>query len=112
VTRAPSADDRAAAVFDALGDGTRRELFAAVGQAGSATATELAADRPLSRQAVLKHLHVLAAAGLVSSEKVGREQRYSVTPAPLADAVGWMAQVGADWDRRLDRLRGQRPISS
>ncbi len=68
MTRAPSADDRtaddrAAAVFDALGDGTRRELFVAVGQAGSATATELAADRPLSRQAVLKHLQAARGGG-------------------------------------------------
>ncbi|WP_426570958.1 ArsR/SmtB family transcription factor [Aquihabitans sp. McL0605] len=102
---APSASSRrAAAVFDALGDGTRRELFAAVGAAGSVTATELAADRPLSRQAVVKHLQLLAAAGLVQAEKVGREQRYRLTPAPLDDAAAWMASVGVAWDERLGRL--------
>lgn len=104
MTKPTAADRRAAAVFDALGDPTRRELFAAVGRAGPVTATELAAERTVSRQAIVKHLQVLSAAGLVHAAKVGREQRYSVTPAPLDDAAGWMARVGSDWDRRLAKL--------
>ena len=107
MTKPTAADRRAGAVFDALGDATRRELFAAVGLGAPITATELASGRSLSRQAIVKHLQVLDAAGLVTAEKVGREQRYRVTPSPLDDASAWMAQVGAEWDRRLHRL-GQR----
>lgn len=99
------ADGGPDAVFAALADGTRRELLRAVGRRGDATATELAADVPVSRQAVTKHLQVLAAAGLVDAERHGREQRYRLTPAPLDDAVRWMAEVGAAWDDRLERLR-------
>lgn len=102
---APS-PDRAGLVLDALGDGTRRDLLAAVAAAGPAgtTATELAADRSISRQAIVKHLQVLAAAGLVAGEKVGREQRYRLEPAPLDDASAWLGRVGAAWDRRLAHL--------
>ena len=78
------------AVFGALSDRTRRGLLAALGERGPATATELAADLPVTRQAVSKHLGALAAAGLVDSERTGREVRYRLTPAPLSDAVtGW-----------------------
>ena len=104
MTEPTPSDGRAEAVFDALGDPTRRQLFAAVGQHGPVTATELAADRPVSRQAIVKHLQLLAAAGLVTAEKVGREQRYVVTPDPLDDAARWMASVGGAWDRRLAKL--------
>ncbi|QXC60071.1 metalloregulator ArsR/SmtB family transcription factor [Aquihabitans sp. G128] len=94
-------------VFAALADPTRRQILQAVGGRGDATATELAADLPVSRQAVVKHLQSLAAAGLVGSERVGREQRYRLTPAPLDEALRWMVDVGAAWDDRLDRLRRQ-----
>lgn len=104
MARRPAAEQRAAAALDALGDATRRDLLAAIAEAGSATATELAVDRPVTRQAVVKHLQVLAAAGLVEAEKVGREQRYRLCPAPLVDASAWLAEVGAAWDRRLARL--------
>ena len=71
----------------------------------AATATELASQMPISRQAVVKHLAALADAGLVDRERTGREVRYHVTPAPLADAVSWMADVGGQWDNRLGALR-------
>ncbi len=93
------------AVFDALSDGTRRGLLAALGERGPSTATELAAGLPVTRQAVSKHLGALAAAGLVDSERSGREVRYRLTPAPLSDAVTWMADVGGKWDTRLAALR-------
>ena len=92
-------------VFGALADATRRAVLEAVSTRGDATATELAADLPVSRQAVVKHLQALAAAGLVTAERHGREQRYRVTPAPLDDALRWMVDVGAAWDDRLARLR-------
>ena len=104
MTKPTAADRRAAAVFDALGDPTRRELFAAVGRRGPVTATELAADRPVSRQAIVKHLQLLASAGLVASEKVGREQRYTVQAGSTDAAAAWMAAVGSQWDARLAKL--------
>ena len=91
-------------VFAALADPTRRELLRAVVTHGPVTATELAADRPLTRQAVAKHLGILGTAGLVSGTKVGRETRYEADLAPLAQATDWIAETGAAWDRRLSRL--------
>jgi DNA-binding transcriptional ArsR family regulator len=92
-------------VFGALSDPTRRTLLAAIASQPDATATELAAELPISRQAVLKHLTALADAGLLDRERSGREVHYRVTPAPLSDAVSWMAEVGGQWDDRLSTLR-------
>jgi DNA-binding transcriptional ArsR family regulator len=92
-------------VFDALGDPGRRDLMQAVSERGSATATELAEGRGISRQAVAKQLATLADAGLLRARRKGRETRYEVTPAPLGDAMQWMVDVGGRWDERLSRLR-------
>ena len=54
---------------------------------------------------IAKHLATLASAGLVTSERTGRELHYRVTPAPLQDAIGWMARIGAEWGVRLARLQ-------
>ena len=91
-------------VFAALGDPRRRALFQAVAERGSATATELAAELPVTRQAVAKQLAALADAGLLRATRAGRETRYELTPEPLGDAVVWMVAVGARWDERLERL--------
>jgi DNA-binding transcriptional ArsR family regulator len=103
----PAAEDRAGAVFGALSDPTRRALLAAIAEHPATTATELAAQLPISRQAVIKHLNALAAAGLLDRTRSGREVRYRFTPAPLSDAVDWMTAVGAEWDERLSLLRRQ-----
>ena len=100
-------DDRVDAVFAALSDPTRRRLLDRLARQSSATATELAASEPVTRQAVVKHLQSLGEAGLVAPSLEGREVRYAVTAAPLEDAVGWMVTVGAQWDRRLARLRSR-----
>ena len=97
--------DGAGPVFDALADGNRRRLISLLAARETATATELAAELPVTRQAIAKHLASLSAAGLVRSTRRGRETRYELTPAPLEDAVAWMAEVGAAWDERLERLR-------
>jgi DNA-binding transcriptional ArsR family regulator len=95
--------DPADAVFEALADPMRRRLLSRLSAAPS-TATELASQLPISRQAVAKHLTSLARAGLLERERSGRDVRYRVTPAPLSDAVSWMAEVGGQWDQRLARL--------
>ena len=91
-------------VFAALADPTRRTVLEEVATRGSATATELAAELPVTRQAVAKQLAALADAGLLRATRSGRETRYAVTPEPLGDAVGWMVEVGARWDDRLAKL--------
>lgn len=94
-------------MFTALSDPTRRQLLSRLADGGPATATQLAAELPITRQAVVKHLEALRDARLVASAREGREVRYTVTPEPLADAVGWIADVGAQWDSRLAALQAQ-----
>jgi DNA-binding transcriptional ArsR family regulator len=99
--------DPAGQVFAALADPSRRTVVELLAARGSATATELARELPVTRQAVSKHLGALGAAGLVTCTREGREARYRLTPRPLVDAADWMARVGADWDERLETLRRQ-----
>jgi DNA-binding transcriptional ArsR family regulator len=94
-------------IFDALGDPTRRRLVAELSALGGASSTDLARRLPISRQAVSKHLDLLAEVGIVSSRRDGRAVVYRLTPQPFTDAVSWMTQVGAAWDERLDALRAQ-----
>ncbi|WP_320670558.1 ArsR/SmtB family transcription factor [Patulibacter defluvii] len=98
-------DAAAGAVFAALADPTRRTVVRALAERPTVTASALAADLPISRQAVAKHLAALADAGLVAARREGRETHYRLTPAPLADAMSWIAGAGARWDDRLERLR-------
>jgi DNA-binding transcriptional ArsR family regulator len=93
------------AVFSALADERRRSVVELLAARESATATELAADLPVTRQAVAKHLASLGEAGLVSMTRSGREARYELTPEPLVDAVAWIERVGARWDERLAALQ-------
>ena len=80
-------------MFGALADPSRRQVIGYLSQRGTATATELTGELPMTRQAVSKHLVTLADAGLVEAERRGRETRYRLTRA------------GAEWDDRLDALR-------
>jgi DNA-binding transcriptional ArsR family regulator len=92
-------------VLTALADPTRRQLLDLLAAQGEATATTLAERLPVSRQAVVKHLSVLDAAGLVSGVRVGREVRYAVRPAPLDATARWMAGQAAYWDRQLATIK-------
>ena len=92
------------AVFSALADPTRREVVRSLATEPGLTASHLAGELPMTRQAVSKHLHALSGAGLVQAHREGRETRYTLTPAPLAEAIEWMTAVGAQWDERLARL--------
>ena len=96
--------DGAGPVFAALADPTRRHLVRQLAESGEATATELAGDLPISRQAVSKHLALLEDAGLVAPARQGREVRYRLSTPPLDAAMEWMAAVGARWDERLAAL--------
>ena len=80
-------------VFTALADPSRRHVLGYLADHGTATATELTGELPMSRQAVSKHLALLNDAGLVEAERAGRETRYRLT------------EQGAEWDERLDALR-------
>jgi DNA-binding transcriptional ArsR family regulator len=92
-------------VFAALADRTRRDVIELIGSSGEASATQLARELPVSRQAINKHLASLAAAGLVADRRAGREVLYRLTPAPMSEAMGWMTAVGAEWDDRLAALK-------
>jgi DNA-binding transcriptional ArsR family regulator len=92
-------------VFAALADPLRRSLLANLAANSPRTATQLARDYPISRQGVLKHLRLLEAAGLVAVQAVGREKRYALNPAPLAEVERYIAALAATWDARLLRLK-------
>ena len=96
--------DTVGPVFSALADPNRRRVVGYLAARDSATATELAAELPVTRQAVAKHLDALHAAGLVTRRRRGREMRFELRPQPLAEAMEWMAAVGAQWDERLAAL--------
>lgn len=97
-------EDHVDAVFAALADPTRRAVLRSLSDRPELTASRLAGELPVTRQAVAKHLAALQGAGLVQAHRQGREIRYEVTPAPLAEAMDWMADVGGRWDARLGRL--------
>lgn len=96
--------DGVGAVFGALADPSRRYVVERLARLGSATATQLAGELPMTRQAVAKHLATLEQAGLVHGTREGRSTVYRPDPAPLRDATAWMDRVGAQWDRRLAAL--------
>lgn len=95
---------RVNAVFSALADPTRRDMLVTLSREDTVTASSLASELPISRQAVAKHLGALREADLVSSERVGRETRYKLHPEPLGEVATWIKVVGAQWDRRLASL--------
>jgi len=91
------------AVFAALADPTRREVIGRLARE-PLSASALAGELPVTRQAVAKHLAALDRAGLVAARRQGRETCYSLDPAPMGEAIAWMTSVGAHWDERLARL--------
>lgn len=93
------------ALFGALADATRRRLLMALVQSGPASATRLAEHEAFTRQAIVKHLQAMEEAGLVRSERVGREVRFVATTDRLSAALAWLFDTGAQWDRRTQRLQ-------
>ena len=92
-------------LWSAIGDPTRRRMLDILLADGVATSTRLSEQLPVTRQAVAKHLAVLARAGLVHVTPAGRERRYQVDEARLSRAVAQLTDVGAAWDARLDRIK-------
>jgi DNA-binding transcriptional ArsR family regulator len=72
---------------------------------GTVTASGLAEQLPITRQAVAKHLSALRGADLVTATRMGRETHYELRPQPLDDAAQWIQTVSAEWDDRLGALR-------
>jgi DNA-binding transcriptional ArsR family regulator len=93
-------------VFIALADPTRRSILAALASHGPATATDLAERLPITRQAIAKHLALLAEVGLVTAEPGERRRvRYRLRSAPMQVAQQFLAALARDWDGRLDQLQ-------
>ncbi len=102
----PDPETVAAAVFAALAEPTRRSILSSLAARGPATATDLAGLLPISRQAITKHLELLAASGLVLAEPGERRRiRYRVNAAPMTVAQSYLAALARDWDSKLARLR-------
>jgi DNA-binding transcriptional ArsR family regulator len=92
-------------VFSALADPNRRTVLDRLAVAGEGTATTIAAELPISRQAVVKHLARLDRAKLVQARRRGREVRYSVQPGRLAATAQGIEAIAAGWDRTLVALK-------
>ena len=102
----PDVEAIAEQVFTALADPSRRAILAELASGGPATATDLAARLPITRQAIAKHLALLAEVGLVKGEPGGRRRvRYRLRSAPMQVAQQFLAALARDWDSRLEALQ-------
>jgi DNA-binding transcriptional ArsR family regulator len=94
-----------APIFAALGDATRLRIIAILCAGGALSISQLTEGSAITRQAVTKHLQVLAEAGLVHDIKVGRERRWQFEPTELETARRALDQIAAQWDQALARLK-------
>ncbi|MFC5479615.1 ArsR/SmtB family transcription factor [Massilia suwonensis] len=94
-----------AGVFAALGDPTRLRLVTLLCAGGLFSIAQLTTSTDLSRQAVTKHLQVLADAGLVRDVKVGRERRWQLAPERIDEARRSLDAIGRQWEAALGRLK-------
>jgi DNA-binding transcriptional ArsR family regulator len=102
----PDLEAVAEQVFTALADPSRRSILATLAAQGPATATDLADRLPITRQAIAKHLALLADAGLVTAEPGERRRvRYRLRSAPVQLAQQFLAALAHDWDDRLEALK-------
>lgn len=105
--RASAAENlgNAAPLFAALGDETRLNIVARLCAAGPQSIVRLTEGTKVSRQAITKHLHALADAGLVRSTRDGRERIWQLQTKRLADVRGYLDQISTQWDDAIERLR-------
>ena len=109
----PDIEAVAQEVFTALADPSRRAILAELAANGPATATDLAGRLPITRQAIAKHLALLADAGLVAAEPGERRRvRYRLRSAPMQVAQQFLAALARDWDRQLDALKDHLNIAA
>ncbi len=95
----------AAPVFAAPGDETRLGLVARLCAGGPMPIARLTAGAGVTRQAVTKHLHVLASVGLVRGTRVGRDHVWEVEPTRLDEVRRWLDHIEGQWDEALSRLK-------
>ena len=105
--RGRAALERSAPLFAALGDPTRLRVVSRLSTEGPLSITRLTEGAAVSRQAVTKHLAVLATAGLVRDFRQGREHVWELSPRPLAEARRALDGISAQWDDALERLRAR-----
>ncbi len=98
----PAHDDE---LWEAIADPTRRKLLDLLVVHGHATATTLTIEMPVTRQAITKHLALLQRAGLIESERHGREVRYQVREERLGEATRALSDVARRWDKRLQTIK-------
>lgn len=102
----PDTEAIAEQVFVALADPSRRAILSALAQGGPATATDLANQLPITRQAIAKHVALLTEAGLVSAEPGERRRvRFRLHSAPMQVAQQFLAALARDWDGPLAALK-------
>ena len=100
------ASERASAgLFAALGDETRLRMVVRLARGEALSITDLAAGTGITRQAVTKHLHVLAGAGVARCSRCGREQHWSLDTRQVHLARQFLDQIAAQWDDALARLK-------
>lgn len=101
----PPPPTQLASVFFALGDATRLRLVAVLCAGGAFSITQLTANTDISRQAVTKHLQVLADAGLVADLKIGRERLWQFDPTQIEEARRTLEVIGRQWEATLAKLK-------
>ncbi len=95
----------AAPLFAALGDDTRLRLIVRLSSGGPGSIARLSEKSQVSRQAITKHLEVLAEVGLVRSSQHGRERIWELEPKRLGDAHAYLDRLSQQWENALERLR-------
>jgi DNA-binding transcriptional ArsR family regulator len=96
--------DPLSAAFHALGDPTRRAILARLALEDGVSIGELARPFAIKLPAVMKHLDVLGAAGLITRSKTGRTVAVRLAPEPMAEAMDWLRRYERFWSASLDRL--------
>ncbi|WP_135453554.1 metalloregulator ArsR/SmtB family transcription factor [Mycobacterium sp. DL99] len=94
-----------APLFDALGDPNRLRIVTRLCEAGPCSTVQLTQVIPVTRQAATKHLLLLEAVGLVTSDRKGRERIWRIQPEPLVQASDYLTALSRRWDSAIDRLR-------
>jgi DNA-binding transcriptional ArsR family regulator len=95
----------AAPLFAALGDETRLDLLDRLGAGGPQSITRLTSGSRVTRQAITKHLHILAEAGLVHDTQRGRERIWTIEPERVDEARRYLDHIERQWDEALERLK-------